>query len=83
MCRSSAIQKELFDLIKSDDNNLLLGQINILVKDCGSTIAAYLIGSEQKEYNSKTINYSDTYDYYIDSEKIMKREFVYQPETVL
>lgn len=35
----------MFDLIKSDDFNLLLGQINILVKDCGSTIEAYLLGS--------------------------------------
>lgn len=81
--RSSEIQHELFDLIKSDDNNLLLGQLNNIVKDCGSSIEAYLLGSEKKDYSSKTINYSDTYDYYIDNEKIMKRMFVYQPETVL
>lgn len=77
--RSSEIQKELFDLIKSDDSNLLLGQLSNIVKDCGNSIEAYLLGSEQKEYSSKTINYSDTYDYYIDTEKIMKRMFVYQP----
>jgi hypothetical protein len=83
MGRSSDIQKELFDLIKKDDNNLLLVQLSTLVKECGSSIAAFLIGGEQKEYNPRAINYSDTYDYYDDIEKIMEREFVYQPETVL
>lgn len=46
--RSCEIQKELFDLIKSDDSNLLLGQLNNIVKDCGNSIEAYLLGSEQK-----------------------------------
>lgn len=73
MGRSSDMQKELFDLIKKDDNNLFMVQMSTLVKECGAYISAYLIGSEQKVYNGKAINYSDTYDYYDDKEKIMQR----------
>ncbi len=56
--------------------------LNKLILNCGSLIAVHKIGGEIKEYNSK-INYSDTYDFYIDNEKIMDRKFVYIPETVL
>lgn len=31
------------------------------------------VRGEGKEFTSRTINYSDTYDFYIDTEKIMKR----------
>ena len=66
MGRSSDMQRELFDLIKKDDNNLFMVQMSTLVKECGASISAHLIGSEQKAYNSKAINYSDTFDYYDD-----------------
>jgi hypothetical protein len=83
MGRSSDMQRELFDLIKKDDNNLFMIQMSTLVRECGASISAHLVGSETKEYNKRAINYSDTYDFYDDKEKIVQREFVYQPETVL
>ena len=73
MGRSSDMQKELFNLIKKDDSNQFVVQLNTLVKECGVSIAAYLEGGEQKVYDSRAINYSDTFDYYDDKEKIMQR----------
>jgi hypothetical protein len=62
---------------------MLLSEINLLVKDCGASISAHLAGGKIREYNPTGVNYSDTYDFYIDSEKVMQRQFVFQPETVL
>jgi len=75
-------QNEIFKLIKEDDKNLLLYQLNNLIKDCGASIANHQVGGDTKEFNSTGVNYSDTYDFYIDNEKIMKRQFMYVPETV-
>ncbi len=55
----------------------------MLVKDCGASISAHLAGGKTREYDPTGIIFSDTYDYYIDNEKIMQRKFVFQPEIVL
>jgi hypothetical protein len=55
----------------------------MVIKDCGASISAHLAGGKVREYNPNGVNYSDTYDFYIDSEKVMQRKFVFQPETVL
>jgi hypothetical protein len=49
------------------------------VKDCGASISAHLAGGKAREYDPTGTIFSDTYDYYIDNEKIMQRKFVFQP----
>lgn len=75
-------QNQIFKLIKEDEKNLLISQLTNLIKDCGASIAAIRVGGDTKEYNPTGVNYSDTYDFYIDNQKIMKRQFIYVPETV-
>lgn len=53
------------------------------MKECGALITSHNLSGEFKEYNPDSINYSDTFDFYIDTEKVMTRKFIYQPETVL
>jgi hypothetical protein len=81
--KNAANQNELFKLIRECDRNLLLSEVNLLIKDCGASISAHLAGGKVREYNPTGVNFSDTYDFYIDSEKMMKRKFAFQPETVL
>jgi hypothetical protein len=80
--KNASNQNEIFKLIKEDEKNLLISQLNNLIKDCGVSIATHQVNKETKEYNRLAINYSDTYDFYIDNEKIMRRQFMYVPETV-
>lgn len=78
---NTLVQNEIFKLTSQDSKNILLVQLNELIRGCGDTIATFEGTKEAKGLDAEA-NYSDTYDFYIDNEKIMTRKFVFLPETV-
>ena len=79
--KNSNVQNKILKLLKKDDKNVILMQLELLIKKNSSTIANFTPYQPETEFNDP--QYTDTYDYYNDNEKIMERRFTYIPETVL
>ena len=80
--KNDQVQSSILSILKNDDKNIILLQIEKLIKKNSQSVVNFLSEKEKIE-DFGTINYSDTYDFYNDKEKIMERKFKYIPETVL
>lgn len=61
---------------------MILTQLEGLIKQNSNSIAYYKPYKAQHDFPIP-MNYSDTYDFFVTTEKIMERKFTYIPETVL
>ena len=80
--KNDLVQTSILNILKGDDKNIILIQLEKLIKKNSQSVVNFL-SEKEKEEDYGQINYSDTYDFYNDIEKIMERKFKYIPETVL
>ena len=77
--KNENVQSSILKILKKDEKNVILTQLEGLIKQNSNSIAYY------KPYEAIytfpiPMNYSDTYDFYVSTEKIMERKFTYTPE---
>lgn len=75
------MQQKVLSILKNDEKNVILMQLEQLIKKNSESIANFTPYVPETEF--KDPQYTDTYDFYNDNEKIMQRRFMYIPETVL
>ena len=75
--KNSEVQQKVLSILKNDEKNVILMQLEQLIKKNSESIANFTPYVPESQFNDP--QYTDTYDFYNDNEKIMERRFMYIP----